>query len=573
MSPFDPVHCVMSVLTVAWMVVLLAPVGSINGAVIGTADGNQDDQMDAAFDSKADAFKDDYRVIPQPGDFRPKKLTFSEWINSTHTGRGPFFDHGSVAEGEVLLFRTKKNRHRAIPVMRATPNGMTSKFDDSLTFREWLRKTYPDEKAIRVTVRSTDVVRPVLQHLYAARHDFTAPVIVHANTFASRSSVEKPVDPVIFVDTVSKLLPESTISLGWTPSRDYAALNRLDWSRAFKLMSYTSNLQQPVMLTMNLNDALHSLEQLEWLLGIREPEFFVLVRADASAFVDAGVDSMERLAGLADGDKVLFDVDDAWKKKLKIISKRSTRKRKRSVVHPEEWTNLVFPRAHSMLSTSIVSKTGVAFLGWPNALLLSNHETQDYPSKQVITGKVMFLPKRSIRHITPEHDSGMILQLFDKDRLVIDSPTVSDTIKIFIGYDGRITIKNDLRHSNPLYSESSSSQLPKSGCYDFRITDRGWRVDAEVATTECAGLKDPIQASVPSTPPPTKKTYQTFVSLDTPISRQRRLRSVGVTKSGDGAIDFLVTELEHSSAWRQGLSLILLVLSCLVAFVGRLPVF
>ena len=105
--------------------------------------------------------------------------------------------------------------------------------------------------AIRVSVKTTDVVRPVLQHLYAAKEDFTAPVIVHANTFASKHSSEKPVDPIIFIDTIQKLLPEATISLGWTPSSDYASLNRMDWSRAFKLMSYISDLKQPVMLTMS----------------------------------------------------------------------------------------------------------------------------------------------------------------------------------------------------------------------------------------------------------------------------------------------------------------------------------
>uniref|UniRef100_A0AC34QHK8 Uncharacterized protein n=1 Tax=Panagrolaimus sp. JU765 TaxID=591449 RepID=A0AC34QHK8_9BILA len=194
----------------------------------------------SGFQVKAEDYSEEKR-IPNPGDFLPKRISFSEWVNSTSkSSNARFFDHSSLAEGEVLLFRTKKNKNRAIPVMRSSPSGVASKFSDALTFKEWLRRTSPGEKAIRITVRSTDVVRPVLQHLYAARQDFTTPVIVHANTFSSKQSSEKPVDPIIFIENVQKLLPESTVSLGWTPSSDYAAVNRLDWSKTFKLMSNPS---------------------------------------------------------------------------------------------------------------------------------------------------------------------------------------------------------------------------------------------------------------------------------------------------------------------------------------------
>ena len=57
---------------------------------------------------------------------------------------GVFLNHSSYAEGEVLLFRTKKSRHRAIPVMSA--NYQTSKFSDSITFKEWLKKVYAQDK-------------------------------------------------------------------------------------------------------------------------------------------------------------------------------------------------------------------------------------------------------------------------------------------------------------------------------------------------------------------------------------------------------------------------------------------
>lgn len=38
----------------------------------------------------------------------------------------------------------------------------------------------PPFSALKVSVRTTEVVRPVLQHLYATRAHFRAPIIVHA---------------------------------------------------------------------------------------------------------------------------------------------------------------------------------------------------------------------------------------------------------------------------------------------------------------------------------------------------------------------------------------------------------
>lgn len=46
---------------------------------------------------------------------------------------------------------------------------------------------------------------------------------------------------------------------------------------------------------------------------------------------------------------------------------------------------------HEMLSTSIVSSSGVAFLGWPNSLFVSMHQPAEYPARQSISGRVSYL--------------------------------------------------------------------------------------------------------------------------------------------------------------------------------------
>lgn len=44
-----------------------------------------------------------------------------------------------------------------------------------------------------------------------------------------------------------------------------------------------------------------------------------------------------------------------------------------------------------MLSTSIVSSSGVAFLGWPNSLFISMQKPSEYPTKQTIYGHVSYI--------------------------------------------------------------------------------------------------------------------------------------------------------------------------------------
>lgn len=39
--------------------------------------------------------------------------------------------------------------------------------------------------ALKVTVQTTEIVRPVLQHLYATQGGFRAPIIIHANVFGT----------------------------------------------------------------------------------------------------------------------------------------------------------------------------------------------------------------------------------------------------------------------------------------------------------------------------------------------------------------------------------------------------
>uniref|UniRef100_A0A915DAU8 Uncharacterized protein n=1 Tax=Ditylenchus dipsaci TaxID=166011 RepID=A0A915DAU8_9BILA len=465
-------------------------------------------------------------------------ISFDEWINRTQQHRGMFLNHSSYAEGEVLLFRTKKNRHRAIAIMSAQTS---AKFSDSLTFKEWLRKVYSQDKALKVSIRSTEVVRQVLQHLYASKQGFRAPIIIHANTFDSgRHGLEKPVDPIVFIKTIHQLLPEAVVSLGWTPSADYSVVNRLDWSQTFRLVSFVYELEQPIILNMKLNDAVHSVDQLEWLLGMQHPSIYLVLKGEITDFVDSDA-ALQRLRNIGSSGpaahKILFDVDETWKLRLDKAQMTLPSKKEKRSVEPERWRNFMFPSSYSMLSTSVVSSNGVAFLGWPNSLFVSTKEPAAYPFKQRISGKVMFLPKRQTREISPSKHSGMILQLFEGDAEQLESPRIPNSIDVFVGYDGK---------------QQSTTQWP---CYAFEVLDKGWRVELDIWSEECPDEDSQINSSGWRQDGRRKKpdwaNYRTYLQLDTPVARSRKTRNVAIGKSGDGTIDFLFRELKHSGVWQH----------------------
>ncbi|KAI1719458.1 hypothetical protein Ddc_08670 [Ditylenchus destructor] len=493
-----------------------------------------------------------------------QQFSFDEWVNRTQQNGGDFLNHSAYAEGEVLLFRTKKNRHRAIAVMSTHTS---SKFSDSLTFKEWLRKVYSQDRALKVSVRTTEVVRQVLQHLYASKDGFRAPIIIHANVFDSgRHSLEKTVDPVVFIRTVHQLLPEAVVSLGWTPSADYSVINRLDWASTFRLVEYVYDLDQPVIINMKLNDAVHSVDQLEWLLGTDRPSIYLLLKGEITDFVDSD-SALQKLRSIGSSSgtglhKILYDVDESWKARLDKVTPVVSVKKKRSV-EPERWQNVVFPSFYAMLSTSVVSSNGVAFLGWPSSLFVSTKEASDYPAKQKISGKVMFLRKRQVREISPSRKSGMVIQLFDSNPDSIDSPMVDNAIEVFVGHNGRVSIENQQANTKDGYHRSSSAKLPAWPCYAFEVFDKGWRVEMDIWSEECPeeDLKDSTFKKVKRE----GANYRTFVQLDTPVARSRKTRNVAIGKHGDGTIDFLA-QIEHNWAYRSTFRISLLLFSILLTF-------
>ncbi|CAL2047845.1 unnamed protein product [Caenorhabditis brenneri] len=459
----------------------------------------------------------------------------NSWPDLVDQLHEPFLNKSMMIEGDVFMQAHRRPRHRAVPVMKAD-----TKIADRITFKEWLREVATMHKAIKINFRSNEVVRPVLQDLYANQADPSSPilqypVILHANVFRSPRSIENEVDPTTFVEKAKDLFPDATLSLGWTKQSNFSHLHpkfkKLSWRQLFHILEYISRLEQPVMLSVRLSVAAHSKEQLLWLLGM-DQSISLLLWSDSDDHVTNWTPIIE-LRRSTTKNRILYDLDPKHRKILQTESNDplvSTQ-----TFSLQDWQAVEFSSSGSQLSTVVRSEKGPAFLGEPTALLLSKIPPPKFPSEQKISGKVHFLPKKGVENLDLDENSGVSIYLMDKVQ-DIDSPKIKDSLEVFIGYDGKIKITNSESKSVSYYETKSIGQLPNSDCYGFEVTDLGWRVTLDAWTTECGDQKS-------------RKRRKVSIELDTPFQKNRNLRNVVVSKKGDSAVDFLLEELRHSSAF------------------------
>ncbi|KAF8387000.1 mnr-1, partial [Pristionchus pacificus] len=490
----------------------------------------------------------------------------------------PFLNKSMLLEGDVFLQNHRRPRHRAIPVM--SPSARAA---DRMTFKEWLREVASLRKAIKINFRSTDVVHPVLEYLHAAQFDPSSPVldyplILHADVFRSYKSIESAVDPSVFVSNTENLFPDATLSLGWTKQANFTLVDekhkRISWRQLMHILEYVARLDQPVMLSVRLTVAANSKEQLLWLLGM-DKQVSLLIWSDDHDEVDDWKPIFD-LRRMATKNRVLYDL---LEKHRDILQRESAD----PIENPptfsmESWRAVVFSSSSTDLSTVVMSARGPAFLGKPTALLLSHAHPQAFPGEQKIRGKVHFLPKKTGKGAEVDEESGVVIYLVDKIH-DLQSPRVDDAIEVFIGYDGRVSIEKKMRRSNmknksseTYYDTKATGQAEKSHCYEFTVTDAGWRVSAEVLPVSCSDEKArgkrslldlPYLKGLSSLPylDETDAPPSAYIQLETPLTRSRTLRSVAISKRGDPSVDFLLDRLEHSSCARLSffVSIILLI--------------
>ncbi|KAJ1352545.1 hypothetical protein KIN20_008922 [Parelaphostrongylus tenuis] len=279
-------------------------------------------------------------------------------------------------------------------------------------------------------------------------------------------------------------------------------------------------------------EASNSKDQLLWLLGM-EKAVSLLIWSDQD---DEEINwaSVVDLRRMATKNRVLYDLQPRHREIIQRIPMQPIIIQNDASFSLSSWRVIEFATSNDMLSTVVRSSKGAVFMGHPAAFLISQTPPPLFPSPQQIDGKVRFLPKAAKNEIEVDDRTGLVIYLMDKV-LEIESPEIKNTLKVFIGHDGRIAIENK-ESVLPYYEAKSVAQLPYAECYGFTVIDKGWRVIADVRVAHCEKKHGKR-----------RKRDTVTLELDTPFLNQRSLRNVVIAKSGDGVVDFLLEELHHSS--------------------------
>ncbi|KAM3724063.1 Uncharacterized protein ACO02O_07219 [Dirofilaria immitis] len=445
--------------------------------------------------------------------------------------KGPILERSTMIEGDVFLYRQRKHHNRAIPLMSAP-----LKIADRITFKEWLREVAKLRKVIKINVRSTAAVRPVLQYLFAASNEITSPVVLHANVFRSPRSNEVPVDAVEFIDNAKEYFPDATLSIGWTKNNlselTIPQIN-IGWHELFHVLVLVKEIDQPFMLAIRLSTAACSSKQIAFILGIRST-VSALIWSDEMDSINDWSEIINLRSG-SYSKRLVFDLHAKHRSVLKKLPYSIATGE--SEFNRNSWNLIEFPSVFTQSSGAIVSDEGIAFIGWPTAFLISLKQPPIFPDIQRITAKLIFVKKkRNIDDDWLKH-SGFVIYLLEK---VIDlqSPDITTGIKIFISYNGRLLIENRGKRHNYYNMKAVGQIRHDESCYAIELLDKGWRIELIVGGNDCHDGK---------------LTNPTKITLETSLTKTRQLRNVIVSKTGDGNLDLIVRDLKHCSSNRPQL--------------------
>ncbi|XP_035660277.1 protein FAM151A-like [Branchiostoma floridae] len=193
------------------------------------------------------------------------QVTWSHGANSKAQLAKALASDVHMLEADILLRGQGTHAQTDIPVMAHPPQT-----DSDNTFQEWLDAALESSKGLKLDFKSIGSVAPSLRILRNKSNLINRPVWLNADILRGPNTVNPGVNAREFIDTVNRIFPECTLSIGWTTGFYYDRENE-GYTRQMveEMHSYCGDLTQPV--TFPIRNSLLSLpgtlENLEWLLS------------------------------------------------------------------------------------------------------------------------------------------------------------------------------------------------------------------------------------------------------------------------------------------------------------------
>ncbi|XP_036590566.1 protein FAM151B [Trichosurus vulpecula] len=135
------------------------------------------------------------------------------------------------------------------------------------TLREWLNEVLKTDKGIKLDFKSLAAVKPSMMLLENVKMHLNRPVWINADILPGPNGKNDEVDARKFLDIVTSLSPDVTLSLGWTTGWYPNQINEgYSWALVRAMEYICRKLSQPVTFPVRAALLRQSFGPLRWLL-------------------------------------------------------------------------------------------------------------------------------------------------------------------------------------------------------------------------------------------------------------------------------------------------------------------
>lgn len=265
------------------------------------------------------------KLFPDVTTFFPKingNLTMVTWAHAVNShellNAALKSDDVMMLEADVALGTlTNSNSTEVIPIMCHPPTNQSD-----LSLAQFLEMTLSDaKKGIKLDYKSTEAFEQSKSTLKLMRNNMTVPVWLNADILPGPvNATDQPVDAKVFLQGAMEVLPESTLSIGWTTRfgllDDKRLVNGTYTTEQIEEMVKTvreNNVTQPITYPVRAGLVANDLEMMKTLLektSSNKPTLTIWSHAD-DVVDGAPLSTLIKTIGV---DRVYIDVpQDIWK--------------------------------------------------------------------------------------------------------------------------------------------------------------------------------------------------------------------------------------------------------------------
>ncbi|XP_076463017.1 menorin-like [Babylonia areolata] len=451
-----------------------------------------------------------------------------------------------MIEGDVILQGQGTTHQKLIPVMAQPPQS-----ESDLLLVDWLDRIKLLNKGIKLDFSVIDSLEISLQRLQEFDISFPIhfPVWIHADVLQGPHGGKVKVDPSRFFQTLKRVFPRCTVSLGWTtaPHTDLSQ-SGYTWDMVLDMYELVRKWRiedQPVVFQARLSLIRNSVPQLKWLCdNIAHSALNVLhVEGD-----EVQSEDLMYIAYRFPPDEAFFDLNhekyETMLTQYRHFSRQKTGfyvgKRDEVIFKPKAWVKMGLYTEED----SVLPSTEALVLTSPYVYVVTKSRYK--PTSQIyIQGRVQFLNRK--KNLSESFATGLNIYLRSVAYAEFDHII---GIKCFLGVDGDIEVKgSNLPREIPDFRKTARITPTTSHCFRFHITDTGDQLIFKVSTVSNCQKLESVVPELNDTDSPKKEldssslkeNYQTL-TIDLP-HRLTHEQSPFILRMEDGMRQAVIDEL------------------------------